>query len=356
MIKKIVFLVVMFLPTLLWAQVTISVQLPQVGMVQKDQLWNLVLVNNSNATVEANVFLNLQDAVTGQTVLSAGSRSVILNKGVKLLNAQQVQPIQYNFSAAGFTGNYLPIGSYIACYTISKLLLETVEVIANECVRLNITPLSPPQLNTPADHSEIRTTSPQFTWIPPAPMAMFDNLNYDFSVVEVRQGQLPAEAIQYNTPVYAKANTKSPYENYPSTYSKLEQGKTYAWQVIAKNGLSYATSTDVWTFKISNDSTKTEESNVSYILLRKDNNASGVNYLRGNSLYIKYYSFDRDHESTIRFLTAKGKLLQEKRKLIAYGDNFLDFELNKLYHKGQIYFIEITDQQNQKYTASFSLQ
>src|SRR6185295_7309435 len=111
---------------------------------------------------------------------------------------------------------------------------------------INIAPLSPPVLNSPADRSILQTPYPQFTWMPPTPVQMFDNLNYEITVSEILEGQSPMDAIRYNTPVYAKTNGQQTFETYPSTYSKLDTTKTYAWQVVARSGLNYAAATEIW--------------------------------------------------------------------------------------------------------------
>jgi len=349
--KKYISVLAFIMPVLLQAQITINIVQPPAGMIKKDQLWNLVLTNNSNTTTDVTILLNLKDAVTGQSVLSAGTRALQLTKGVKVLTLPDIQPVQYNYGASAI-GNFLPLGSYIACYTVNRYGHELMEAIATECARINITPLSPPLLNTPSNKSVLQTPVPQFSWTPPAPMDMFDNLSYEVSVAEVLQGQSAQEAIQYNTPVYTSANVKAPYENYPSTYSRLQAGKTYAWQVTARNGENYATATETWTFSIATDSTKTNAISASYIAL---NNNPGMHYISGNVLNIKYYSFDKTHESVVRFLSADKKLIQEVKQTIIYGDNFLNFKLNHLFHNGKVYFIEITDQQKSNYTTSFSI-
>lgn len=353
--SKIISLFIFYVPLFMQAQVTISVQLPPAGLVQKDQLWNIVLANNSGTTQDVNVFLNLQDAVTGQSVLSAGTRSILLSQGIKMLGIRDVQPVQYNYGMSGFNANYLPLGSFIACYTLTRGAGEKVETLTEECVRININPLSPPLLNTPSDKSISRSAYPQLTWMPPAPMDMFDNLNYDIAVAEILEGQSATEAILYNTPVYTKGYLKVPYENYPSSYSRLQPGKTYAWQVTARNGLNYAAMTDIWTFSIAKDSSKIETTNDFYVLVKNNINESGINYISGNSLKIKYYSFDKEHETVIRFMTAAGKTVQRKKQKIVYGDNFLSFELNNHFHQGEIFLVEITDQQNKKHKAFFSI-
>ena len=353
--KKFISLWAFIFPLLLKAQIIINVVQPPAGMITKDQLWNLVLTNSSNTVSEVTILMNLKDAKTGQSVLSAGTRSVLLNKGAKVLALQDIQPVQYNYGSQNLAGNFLPLGSYIACYTVSRYSHDVMETIATECVRLNISPLSAPLLNTPANKAVLQTPAPQLTWLPPTPMDMFDNLTYNVSVTEVMEGQSPSEAIVYNTPLFTSANIKAPYENYSSAYSKLQSGKTYAWQVTARNGDNYAAATEVWTFSLAADSTKSESTSVSYISLNNNASETGIHYLRGKELHVKYYSFDKTHESVIRLLDADRKPIQEVKRNIIYGDNYLTLSLNHLYHSNRTYSIEITDQQKKSYTASFSI-
>jgi hypothetical protein len=227
--------------------------------------------------------------------------------------------------------------------------------IATECVRINSTPLSPPLLNTPANKAVLQTPAPQLTWTPPTPINMFDNLSYSLHVTEVMQGQAPSEAIVYNTPLFTSANIKTPYSTYPSTYTKLQPGKTYAWQVVANNGDNYAAATEVWTFSLAADSTQSVPTAVAYISLSNNANGTGVYYITGNELHVKYYSFDKTHESVVRLLDADGKPVQEIKRNLIYGDNFLTLSLGRSFHASTIYTIEITDQQKRTYTASFSI-
>lgn len=356
MIKKAISLFALCIPLILQSQITVSVQLPPAGLVQKDQLWNLVLSNNGTSTEEITIFLNLRDALTGESVLSAGTRSVSIAKSVKLIGINDVRPVQYHYGLSGFNNTYLPLGSYIACYTIARGFGEQGQKLGEECVRINVSPLSPPLLNSPLNKAVVNMVYPQFSWVPPAPLDMFDNLNYDVAVAEVFEGQSPAEAILYNTPVYSRAYLKTPYENYPSTFSRLQAGKTYAWQVTAKNNLNYSASTDVWTFTIAADSAKTSLTSATYVLLKQNNEQAGINYIPGNNLFVKYYCYDKEHETTVRLLNAGRKVVQEIKQKVIYGDNFLHFTLNDRFQSKQIYFIEITDLQNNKLTASFTIQ
>lgn len=343
------------LPMLLAGQVTVSVQLPPAGMIQKDQLWNLVLVNNRSSTVEAVITVNLQDAKTGQTILSAGSRSFTLGRGMKVIALADVQPIQYNFLATEFTSGFIPLGTYIACYRIIEFKGEGTAPIADECIRININPLSPPLLSMPADKSVLHAGYPQFSWIPPSPVEMFGNLNYEFVVAEVLPGQSPSEAVFNNVPAYANGNIRNPFQNYPSSFSSLQPGKVYAWQVTAKNGLNYSAQTEVWTFTLgSADSSPIIPVSAAYISLNGEGNG-GVNFIGDKNLFISYYSFFKEHETTARILSPDGKTVQELKQKIRYGDNFLQFRLGRAVAENKVYTLEITDPRKVKRRIQFSV-
>lgn len=355
MMKKILLWFIMLGPLVTVAQVTISVQLPPAGMIQKDQLWNLVLVNNGNQMPEITLSLNLQDAVTGQTVLSGGTRSFIFGKGVKVISLRDIQPIQYNYTAAELSASYIPMGSYVACYRVIRSGSKGPEPLADECVRLNINPLSPPQLNTPADKSVEQTIYPQFSWLPPTPSEMFSNLNYDIAIAEVLQGQTPAEAVMNNVPVYTNHNIKNPFQNYPASYTSLQPGKQYAWQVTARNGLNYSAQTDVWAFTIKPpDSVHANPVNAMYLSMHDGDNA-GINLINDRNLFVKYYSFFNDHEAIVKVLSPDGKVVQEIKQKIIYGDNFLMFRLNKAVQEDKIYTLEISDPQQARHSMKFSI-
>ena len=342
-------------PVFLWSQVTVSVQLPAAGLIQKDQLWNLVVVNNSNELLDAAVTLNLQDAVTGQLVLSGSTRNFLIGKGVKMLSYRDIYPVQYNYLAAELSANYIPLGSYIACYRVFKK--EKLNgSLADECIRVNINPLSPPLLNTPVDKSELQISYPQFSWMPPSPLEMFTNLNYDISVVEILEGQSSSEAIQNNSPVYANSNIRNPFETYPASYSALVPGKNYAWQVTAKNAVDYSAQSEIWTFTVKQpDSTVVTVSTPAYISIGNSSSFPGVNYIKEKNLFIKYYSYEKERQADVKIFSADGKLMQEIKQKIIYGDNFMLFKLNRFFEEGKIYRLEITGLQGQKHTVQFCI-
>ncbi len=357
MVKKSILLLIGLVPLLVNAQLVINAQLPAAGFVQKDQLWNLVLINNSADILDVTIQLNLQDAATGQVVLSAVTGNLLAGKGVKNIAAKDLQPILYNSNLPEFSANYLPMGSYIACYQASSILRKDVP-IAQECIRFNIDPLSPPLLSSPADKAVIESPYPQFTWMPPSPYNMFTNLSYDLLVTEVTEGQSPAEAIQYNTPVYSKSDIAQPYESYASSFTKLDTGKIYAWQVVARNGLSYAAKTEIWTFKIAGPSWLQQIiDQTPFIKMKKDNPEKGI--APNSILKLSYYNETADTAVSIQIL----KLNDNIKNVVFFnihvnqGENLIQKDLQKLLHasEGQLYEAYIINSRNEKWKMLFEV-
>lgn len=118
--KRYLFIFFFCIASICYSQVTINPQLPPDGLMHKEQLWSLVLVNNTNSEIKGNLFLSLQEKNSGQTVFTALTRTITLTKGAKLLTVNDILPIQYNFGIGAANTSYLPMGVYIACYTLIK--------------------------------------------------------------------------------------------------------------------------------------------------------------------------------------------------------------------------------------------
>jgi hypothetical protein len=357
MIKKIILISLGLLPFLLQAQITINAQLPPAGLVQKDQLWNLIAINNTGNVVSAYINMSLQDQSTGQVVLSASTHTLIIDKGVKVLTSKDAQPVQYNYSSSEFSKSFLPMGAYTICYQLMALGHGDEGVVSNDCVAITIEPLSPPLLNMPEDKANLQTPYPQFNWMPPAPFNMFSNLNYDLIVAEVLPGQSSSEAIEYNIPVYSRSNIPQTIDNYPSSYPKLDTAKTYAWQVIAKNGTNYAAKTDVWTFKIASSQRPVDIiSSTPFTQLTTSSSDKAV--APNGVLKIVY-----DNKSTSKIIKVKVTDLTTSNnvpvefiiKNATQGENYIEYDLNKIMQTkdGGIYLAQIVDEQNEKWFIHF---
>jgi hypothetical protein len=233
------------------AQLFINPQVPPVGMVDKNQLFNVTIINNTNSNFQATLNVVVRDAKVGTIVLNGTTSLLNINNGVTNINTKEIQHV-FTSALPSVNANYLPIGSYIACYQLTRTDVKEAP-ITNECISFMVEPLAPPLLNTPVNLDTIETVQPQFTWIPPAPIDMFTYLTYDINVVEVFEGQKPYEAIQRNPVVYRNTNITIPSEYMANSVGKLEEGKNYAWQVVAKDINGYTKPTEVFSFHVKKD-------------------------------------------------------------------------------------------------------
>jgi hypothetical protein len=342
------------------AQVTMQPLVPQTGAFQKSQLWNMLVVNNSPGTASCSLVLSLQDRETGTEAMSATSTDFIIEKGPKQLSAASIGPIQYTyFSFAGDNNmdGFLPVGSYNACY---KLLGGEggVVVLAEACVPFDVAPLSPPALITPIDSSVLQIQPAMFTWQPPAPLVMFQQLHYELIIAEVLPGQTPQEAVELNAPVYTDLNEQSNIMNYTGAYPSLEKGKWYAWQVVALDGGNYAAKTEVWDFMID---TATIVNNIvklaPYIQMKKEGFQKGV--APNNILKVSYTNETTDSTATIQIIdpSSQDKKHYEFKVPVKKGENLIEYDLGTLMpiKEGKAYVAQIINSRNERWFLQFQV-
>lgn len=346
-----------------FGQLSVSLQGPPAGLIQQSGLWNMALINSGASTLEVTISLSLVDNTTNQPVLTAMTRPVLLTRGVRQLKPMDISPVSYSYLSPAFarlgTGNgLLPVGNYRACYTFYTFYGERhiESVLAEECIPLEVQPLSPPQLSMPADTAVVETSYPQFSWLPPVPVTLFSDLKYDLLVTEVQAGQTPQSAIQENLPVYSGLNLAQAFHSYAASYKRLDTGRVYAWRVIAKNGQSFAAQSEVWTFRVRKTPVAPlVPANGTYLELKNASTGTGTGILPNNILGLQYYSYDKAHEGVIRLVGEKGDILFTFRRTLQYGNNFIAVALDGSFKPGITYFAEVTDLQHNLYRTSFRM-
>lgn len=338
------------------AQVTMTIQVPPSGVLLKKQLWNLALVYTGSTPLGVKISLTISSASGDQQLITAVTPLFTLNRGAKQIQAADVAPIQYQYLSPSVTDRdpdgFLPVGSYQACYTV-QVGDEVGTPLAEDCLSFEVAPLSPPELNTPADEDTLITTLPQFTWVPPSPVNLFSNLAYRFNLVEVQPGQTANDALEQNIPVYSYQNCTDIFINYPSSAMALDTGRQYAWQVTAENNMQPAAQSEVWTFRVKGFGPPANTFAGNYIILKNNAEKAGVYDADGGTVGIKYYSFDKPRQALVRFFGAGQKLVAEMPANLVYGDNYIIYNMGSGFQKGQLYFIELADLHNNKYTAAF---
>ncbi|RPD38064.1 hypothetical protein EG028_27000 [Chitinophaga barathri] len=342
------------------AQVSMMPQVPPAGVILKAQLWNILLTSASDRQVTVTIALRLLDVRENQPLLTGITRRIVLSKGAKQLQAADVMPVQYEYLSANIdrsVNGFLPAGQYLACYTLH---VEGTKAENNreDCIPFTIEPVSPPLLNLPENGAVLESRLPQFTWLPPAPVNLFSQLNYEMLLTEVYEGQPAPEAVQQNLPLLRLTRLKENYVNYPSFAIKLDTGKIYAWTVIAKNGGQFAAQTEVWTFSIREAKPSVPNSNTVYTRLRRE--LDGNVLYAAQTLYVDYTNETAD--STVRFeiialeegnRSVHGGTLELKR-----GNNRLDVAVpgKSALRKGSSYLFRLQNSRSEYWQLKFVYQ
>jgi hypothetical protein len=179
----------------------------------------------------------------------------------------------------------------------------------------------------PANTEVIKELRPVLSWTPPAPVHMFNNLSYDIIVTGIYDKQSPEEALQRNIPVMTTISSNNSVL-YPSSFTNLEQGKTYAWQVIAKDAGRFGGKSEVWTFSIMPDSVSNIIASSPYVKLKRDN--PEVTVLHQGVLKMEYFNSAADSIVSVEVYAANEKR-NRSRPILSFklpvkaGQNYLEY-------------------------------
>ena len=339
--------------------VSMTLEVPPTGVLAKPQLWNLLLVNPSVYTQVVQINLVLTDEKTNQPVLTASSMPITLSKGVKQITAKNLGAIQYTYVDPAYrTDNnpngLLPVGNFQACYTIVNAEREIATT--TRCIEVNVDPLSPPLLNTPADSGYVYTPYPQFTWLPPTPPNMFSDLSYAMVLVSILPGQSPGDAIQFNVPVYSGAMIRNMYLNYPSSYPSLDTSKTYAWRIVALNAGQAVGMSDIWTFRYRRNIPGLVAANSdSYMSLKREQDPSIAS--SGDLLKLTYTNMALDTlvGYTVTSIQEPGNPVVQRGTIhLKYGQNFLQIPLTGGYGEHKVYLFQFINRRGEAWSIKFN--
>jgi hypothetical protein len=341
------------------AQVSIQLNSPNIGIIQRSQLWNVLIINSGSVSYDCQLALSILDRETGQKIVTAVTRRFLLEPGAKQLSEGSLRPIHYVSSIKNMgekSTGLMPPGSYTACFVLVSDVTSKESMLAEECVPFDAEPLTPPLLAFPSDSAQLQTTPAQFSWIPPTPNGMFEDLKYEILLTEILAGQSANEAIQENIPFYSTGALYRNIFSYPNSFSRFKKDRWYAWQVIARDSRrSYAGKSEVWVFKIKEDSVVVNQINESYIFINSNSQEGNIFYLNEEKLHLKYYSQSEAEHADIAIKTAAGDIVQDMRKKLASGDNYFTIVLPRSIQANQTYKLEITTAGNKPLALFFNL-
>lgn len=365
--KKTLLLIIMY--TLIQlninAQVVLSLQLPPSGVNVKSQLWNFSMINTSLSSIDVRVEIIITEFGSNQRVMTATSRSFQLQKGAKQVQYNDVMPVIYNVNAANYgidnsPEGFLPVGIFSVCYNVHELVNDGSEQVASECETIEIEPVSPPMLIMPADSERVDVAQPFFTWIPPAPFTLFNNLQYEWLLVEVMPMQTAAMAAQQNIPVWTQANISTAAYQYPLSAPPLDSSKLYAWQVIAKNNISAVGKSEVWTFRRKQFDTDTSvyKKTGFYVKLKKESESYYA--ICDGQFHFEYLNEINDPQVSVNLYditnaNATAVFPEGLPYMVKFGQNFLSFQaggVNGIIDR-HLYLLELVNSKKEKWLVKF---
>lgn len=261
-------------------QLTMNLQLPPAGLTLKSQLWNMLVTNSSTTSLLVHVELRLLDANTNGQVLNATTSTITVAPGSQFLQVNTLSPVQYNIADPSYQSfaltEFLPIGRFLACFSIVNHRSDATEKILEECELIEVEPLAPPQLVYPYHQEAIETTAPLFNWLPPSPLNLFIGMSYDLELVDIYPNQTETDAIQQNIPLFIQSGIAANTFPYPAGGPLLEPNKKYAWRILVKTNQAVVARSEVWWFTVK-DNTKKDSAvqmELPYAKLRKENQLS----------------------------------------------------------------------------------
>jgi hypothetical protein len=279
------------------SQLAVNTMIPPVGLMEKQQLWNILVTNPGMSAVNIRIELVLTEVNTGQQVLGATTGIINVPPGTKQLSAGSIGAVQYNVTGGTYRvdpgpAGLLPVGVFKACYSFIE---GSGKPMAQECHQLNIQPLSPLLLNLPAHHSVLDNRYPSFSWIPFSSAQFLNNLSYNIKLVEVYQGQSAADAMQKNPPLFTARNITSTNLLYAQSAPALEQKKQYAWQVTAVNNLTEIARSETWDFSLGTSGGGMLKPDPVYVRLKKEPEDAGYGIFYGN---LRFAYFNETGDTT----------------------------------------------------------
>ena len=246
---------------LLLVQINLSAQI-SVSFFQKNhfefninECSDFSLINSSNSeTVDVEFEISgkngsLVKGVFKQLVCPRGSTSYKGSLGQEFSFSNQALNSGINLTKR------LNAGEYQLCYLVLKV--GTREELANPCFDIQVLSMSPPLLIFPSNNGIVNTLNPNLIWQGPLIAGgRSTDFRYDLKISEMLENQEPFDALNQNFAIYKAEGLSLVQLLYPFQASKLSNGKSYAWQIVAKNNSGYTAETEIWKFTVQLDTFK----------------------------------------------------------------------------------------------------
>ena len=252
-------LMMLLLPLLSRAQMTISF-LPEMQGRTLEGVMMARIMNPGTQPVSCFLVVKITEGRSGK-IAETRTAAFGVNPGLSSIPPAIAYNASWQFGSNPTAtvirqSHHFPEGEYEYCYELyANDKDKPGELLAEQCFDYFLEPFSPLMLTEPYDGDQICDKRPTLFWQPMLPA--IPGMQYRLVLVEVKPGQAKAEALFYNMPLIQQINIQTPMLFYPPLSRELQEGKRYAWQVLANRGDMVLGRSEIWDFTVKClDSTK----------------------------------------------------------------------------------------------------
>lgn len=248
--KVLLLLCCLALPVLMKGQVSFNF-LPEVQGRTLEGLFMVKVGNMETAPKLVTMVMTVTEAKAGK-IVEVRTKPFQLRPGVNMLPAGVASGASLNFENNKLAtvlrqSNFFPEGEYDYCFEINDTEKNGL-TLGDQCFDYMLQPFSPLMLSEPFDGDNICDKRPTLSWQPLMPAV--PGVRYRLVLAEIKEGQHKVEALNYNIPMVNQTGINTPILFYPSTARQLEEGKRYAWQVMAYRNELLLASSEIWEFTL----------------------------------------------------------------------------------------------------------
>ncbi|MFD0794728.1 DUF928 domain-containing protein [Mucilaginibacter litoreus] len=325
-------------------QITVNF-IPELNGRNMEGLLGFQLINQ-NTAVRAQVTITVNERRAG-TVLRVRTPEFTVTSGSTYLSANIARSSTVQFSQDKI-GNLIarsrtfPQGDYDYCFTV-KIAGSDLPP-DDQCFSYTLEPFADMSLIEPFNGESICEKRPLMTWQPLLPVV--PGASYQLVLAEVKRGQSPTEALNYNLPVINQRNLYAPMLPYPSIAPELVSSKKYAWQVTAYKDQTILSRSDVWQFTLNcPDSLQKPVDTVSAYRDVEDLARGNLYVAKG---YLRFALTNPYGEQAMNYtvhpVSEPSKKMRGLGKIsLNTGDNYIiiDLAANGRFRAGKYYILEI---------------
>lgn len=348
--KKIIFILVLFCTAfLVKAQVQVSLNVdahptPELAKwMDRDELAIVTVTNTDYDMVGHRYRIKTTVLLDGKKVVETNNTTSILTleMGVETYLADEIIP--YNsivFSDESMrtkilrTG-MLPAGTYSFCVSLVDLEGNTISTPKQVCAPMIITDYQMPELLNPIAN---RLISPDFLpstifkWTPVAPQPPASmGIKYLLVVSEVREGQIPTQALLVNYPIIEEEIEAGTQFNWPLDIEAPEETTQYVWSVkpLSDDDNPFIETQNGFvppqTFQVGKEEKKEEEKNIAEDDKKEEEDEEDTEVAVDMTVGESIYAGTHDNTGKGEFEIVTTQIQQQGNKYSGEGTVYIDW-------------------------------